>query len=90
MNEVPPRAEKVQPLAGRHVRVEFTDGTIATMDLNPLLQGPVFAAVVAFDRAFAQVRISAEWGCLEWPGGIDIAPDALYERALGERASSAN
>jgi hypothetical protein len=48
----------------------------------------VFAAVVADDRAFAQVRISAEWGCLEWPGGIDIAPEVLYERALGERAAS--
>lgn len=88
VNELSPRVAEVTPLGGRRVRVVFTDGTVATVDLTPLLQGPMFENIAADDHVFAQVRLSPGWGCLEWPNGADIDPEVLYEFALAGRASS--
>jgi hypothetical protein len=34
------------------------------------------------DRAFfAQVTVDTESGTVTWPGGIDLAPEPLYEQA---------
>jgi Protein of unknown function (DUF2442) len=30
---------------------------------------------------FAQVRVDPEAGTIVWPGGIDLAPEPLYEQA---------
>jgi hypothetical protein len=47
------------------------------------MHGPVF------DRArtpegFAEVTVDPDSGTLVWPGGADLAPDTLYERARTE------
>ena len=58
--------------------VEFEDGVGGEYDMKDRLNGPVF--VPLRDPAyFAQVRL-AEWGAPVWPNGVDIAPDALYDR----------
>ena len=43
----------------------------------------VFAAL-RDPALFAQVRV--EWGAVTWPGGLDLAPDAMHEaiRQSGE------
>jgi len=58
--------------------VEFEDGVCGEYDMTDRLHGPVFEPLR--DAAtFAQVRL-AEWGAPVWPSGVDIAPDALYDR----------
>jgi hypothetical protein len=44
------------------------------------MRGPVFAQART-PTGFQQVRVDAETGTVVWPGGADLAPDTLYERA---------
>jgi Protein of unknown function (DUF2442) len=61
------------------LRVAFGDGLDGEVDVLDRMRGPVFE--VARTRAgFAQVRVDPETGTVVWPGGADLAPDALYER----------
>jgi hypothetical protein len=66
---------------GDHVlRLLFSDGTVGDVDLTTErwtgvlepLNDPTF---------FAQVTVDRESGTVTWPGGIDLAPEPLYEQA---------
>ncbi|MBI2970155.1 MAG: DUF2442 domain-containing protein [Gammaproteobacteria bacterium] len=63
------------------IRVTFQDGTSGIADLSPRLSqgalGDGFDALCD-KKIFAAVYL--EHGALTWPGGIDLAPDAMYER----------
>lgn len=89
MTPIRPRARSVTPLGGRRVRVLFTDGTEAEVDLTPFLRGPVFERIRRDPQAFAQVRVAEVGGCLEWPDGADVDPELLYEHASKRRATAA-
>jgi len=68
-------------VVGDHVlRLLFSDATAGDVDfsaepwtgvLEPL-NDPAY---------FAQVRVDPEAGTIAWPGGIDLAPEPLYEQA---------
>ncbi len=80
------RVTEVQALAGYRLKVRFRDETQGTVDLSRLVTGSragVFA-VLRDPKLFAQARI--ECGAVTWPGGLDLAPDAMHEaiRARGE------
>ena len=63
------------------IAVTFADGTTGVADLSPRLsQGPLGDGLDALcdKQVFAKVHI--EHGALTWPGGVDLAPDAMYER----------
>jgi hypothetical protein len=62
------------------LRLLFSDATAGDVDfsaepwtgvLEPL-NDPAY---------FAQVRVYPEAGTIAWPGGIDLAPEPLYEQA---------
>lgn len=75
----PWRLACVQPLPGLRLRVQFLDGTQGEVELAPLIQAPdagVFAAL-RDEAVFRQVHL--EYGAACWPGGVDIAPDAMYD-----------
>ena len=58
--------------------VKFFDGTEGAVEMAALVHSPsagVFAAL-ADPALFALVRI--ELGAVTWPGGPDLAPDAMY------------
>jgi hypothetical protein len=60
------------------LRVEFNDGKVKTVDLRPLLTGPVFEPVKD-PSFFALVTIDPVAQTVVWPNGADLAPEALYE-----------
>lgn len=65
------------------IRLRFVDGTEGQIDMSRLVfKSAVFSALQ--DVAFFK-RVSVCSGALTWPGGRDIAPDALYRnlRAKG-------
>jgi hypothetical protein len=64
--------------------VEFADGVCGEYDMTDRLNGPVFAPL-RDPEYFARVRL-ADWGAPVWPNGVDIAPDALYQRISAQHA----
>lgn len=63
------------------IEVSFADSTSGTADLAPRLSqgssGDGFDPLCD-EKLFSQVFL--EHGALTWPGGIDLAPDAMYQR----------
>ncbi len=58
--------------------IAFDDGTSKTVDLAPLLDGPVFEPLK--DPAFfARVTVDPVCRTIVWPNGADLAPEALQE-----------
>lgn len=58
--------------------VVFNDGTSKTVDLTPLLDGPIFEPLK--DPAFfARVTVDPICRTIVWPNGADLAPEALRE-----------
>jgi Protein of unknown function (DUF2442) len=60
------------------LRVRFDDGTEKTVDVRPLLRGPVFEPLLE-PAAFARVVVDPVCGTVVWPNGADLAPEALYD-----------
>ncbi len=63
------------------IEVSFADGTFGMIDLAPRLsQGPLGDGfdLLCDEKVFSQVFL--EHGALTWPAGVDLAPDAVYER----------
>ena len=75
----PWRIVSVTPLAGYRLKVRFVDGLEGEVHLDKLLTSSnagVFAPL-RDERLFAKVDL--RWGAVTWPGGLDLAPDAMYD-----------
>lgn len=74
----PWRVQAVTALPDHRLSVRFIDGLTGYVDLSALIassQAGVFARLR--DRTvFEQVRV--ELGAVTWPGGLDLAPDAMH------------
>lgn len=72
------RVTEVRPLADYRLSVRFADGTSGEVDASRLILGtaPGVFAPLRDPTLFASVRI--EHGAVTWPGGLDLAPDAMY------------
>lgn len=64
------------------VRVVFADGEVRDVDIEPILDGPVFGPLR--DRAlFKQVAVDELGDTITWPTGADLDPDVIYGSAPG-------
>ena len=69
---------------GFRIHVTFNDGTEASVDFEPWLEGPVFEPLkqpATFRKFFI------DGGTVSWPNGADIAPETLYEAARSARST---
>src|SRR5579859_1770792 len=70
----------VAVVGDRVLRLLFSDGTAGDVDFSAERWTGVLSPLN--DPAyFAQVTADPEAGTLVWPGGIDLAPEPLYEQA---------
>jgi len=69
----------VRVLHDHVVSLRFVDGVEKTIDLDPYLQGPVFAEIRRDPAVVASVKVDPEAGTITWANGADLAPDVLYE-----------
>lgn len=73
---------QVIPREDYTVFLRFDDGAEGVVDLRPLAGRGVFAAWL--DPGFFQrVRVT-DAGAIEWPGELDLCPDALYLQMTGK------
>lgn len=73
----------VRPKENFRLFVRYDDGVSGDVDLSAYLGKGVFRAWEE-PGLFAKVRLAAA-GHPEWPGGIDLCPDALYMQLTGKR-----
>ena len=80
-----PRVAGVAPLRPYVVRVMFADGAVRDIDIEPLLEGQVFAPLRDPD-VFRQVRVAEAGVTIEWPTSADLDPEVMYglEESEGE------
>lgn len=74
----------VELLGGQALRLAFEDGTVGDVEFD----GSEWQGVLAplnDPAVFAQVSVDPQLGTLVWPGGLDIAPEPLYEEARQHR-----
>lgn len=61
------------------LRITFADGLSGEVDVLERMHGPVFERART-PHGFAEAHVDHDTGTVCWPGGADLAPDALYER----------
>jgi hypothetical protein len=82
------RVVDVRALAPFKVWLRFADQRVGVVDLAEIFaRGGVFTPL-RDPAAFAQVRVDREFGAIEWPGSVDLDPDALYAALTGQAAES--
>ncbi|HEY6562981.1 MAG TPA: DUF2442 domain-containing protein [Pirellulaceae bacterium] len=77
------RATRVTALPGFRLALCFDNGQSGIADLSSFVGRGVCAAWNT-PGVFDQVMLTDE-GAVEWPGGIDFCPDALYLQMTGQR-----
>jgi hypothetical protein len=61
--------------------LQFSDGRTGIANLAESLHGGVFEAL-RDPSLFRQVKLDQELGTVQWPNGVDFAPEFLYFLAL--------
>lgn len=59
--------------------VRFSNGVEGEADLSDVAGQGVFQRWVDHPEEFTQVTVDAESGAPSWPGGLDVAPDRIYQ-----------
>jgi hypothetical protein len=78
--EAPVDITDVAVVGDHRLRLSFADGTTGDVDFSRRECGGVLAPL--HDATFfARVYVDEEAGTIAWPGGLDLAPEPLYEEA---------
>lgn len=60
---------------GRYVlELRFEDGAVRVIDLEPLLEGPMYRDLRDDYELVTRVSVDSDAGTITWPNGADISP----------------
>jgi hypothetical protein len=76
------RVVLAKPFSGCRLQVAFDDGLSGIFSVEPEQRGGVFLKLLDA-KIFNAVTFNPDFGCVEWPGGIDLAPDAMHQTMSG-------
>jgi hypothetical protein len=68
------------------LHVRFFDGTEGVVEMDNLIHSPAAGVFSVLRDAARFIEAHVELGAVTWPGGPDLAPDAMYA-ALRERGA---
>lgn len=80
-----PTVTRVAPQDNFVLALEFDNGEERVLDMKPYLDFGVFRRLQS-QEFFNQVRISFD--TLEWPAGIDLDPEFVYQKSTTARRST--
>jgi len=75
------------PLEGYRLNVRFNDGVTGIYAVQPERRGGVFRKLLD-PAVFNAVQVNPDFGCVEWPGGVDLCPTSMHEEMLAPVESS--
>ena len=81
------RIVSAKPLSGHRLQVAFNDGLTGIFSIEPERRGGVFLKLLE-PQVFNAVSVNPDFGCVEWPGGIDLCPTAMHEEMAAEKHAS--
>jgi hypothetical protein len=82
------RVVSAESLPQYRLKVTFNDGVSGIFDVEPEQRGGVFLKLLD-PKVFNAVTVNPDFGCVEWPGGIDLAPDAMHQVMTGSESQAA-
>jgi hypothetical protein len=80
------RIETAQPLSGYRLKIRFNDGLEGIYPVEPERRGGVFLKLLEV-KTFNAVTINPDFGCVEWPGGVDLCPDTMHRQLSGAESN---
>lgn len=76
------RVVSAEPLPHCGLKFTFKDGVSGVFAVEPEQRGGVFLKLLD-ERLFNAVTINPDFGCVEWPGGVDLCPDVMHQAITG-------
>ncbi|MGO9587471.1 MAG: DUF2442 domain-containing protein [Limisphaerales bacterium] len=76
------RIISAEPLANCRLKVTFNDGVSGVFSVEPERRGGVFLKLLDA-KIFNAVTVNPDFGCVEWPGGVDLCPDTMHQAVTG-------
>ena len=76
-----------RPLAGHRLQVCFDDGVEGIFPVEPERRGGVFLQLLDAG-VFNAVAVNPDFGCVEWPGGVDLCPDTMHAALTGAESEA--
>ena len=81
------RIISAEPLSNCRLKIIFNDGTSGIFPIEPERRGGVFLKLLDA-KVFNAVTINPDFGCVEWPGGIDLCPDTMHQILSGSESAA--
>ena len=81
------RIISAEPLPDCRLQVTFNDGVSGIFAVEPGRRGGVFLKLLDA-KIFNAVSVNPDFGCVEWPGGVDLCPDTMYQAMTGAAAKA--
>jgi hypothetical protein len=81
----PDDVAQVRVIGEYRIDVRFHDGTQGVVDLSQLIHSIEAGVFAELQDPVVFGAVSVELGAVAWPGGIDLAPDAMYAALRASR-----
>jgi hypothetical protein len=81
------RIISAEPLPQCRLKVTFNDGVSGIFPVEPGRRGGVFLKLLDA-KVFNAVIVNPDFGCVEWPGGVDLCPDTMHQAMTGTEAEA--
>jgi hypothetical protein len=81
------RIVSAEPLPNFRLKVAFNDGVSGIFPVEPERRGGVFLKLLDA-RVFDAVTVNPDFGCVEWPGGVDLCPDTMHQAMTGAETAA--
>ena len=78
------RIIEASPLEGFQLKVRFNDGVEGVYSVEPERRGGVFRKLLD-PTVFNAVAVNPDFGCVEWPGGVDLCPTSMHDEMVARR-----